>query len=301
MSYTIQWNATFNNISHISKHNLYGPSQYDAFKKYYQTIDPSKVIISATKSLTQIQPTIVQNVDVSWKNLRSYMVNILFNSIAGNHLVSLPVCGDTSQYNDDLQELLCLRWYIISATMPFFRVSSPQPWRNPDGLKTKYAQKIAKGVVDKRKSLIPYYYSILTQNQPVIRPMFYDYYENTITFSMDQQYMIGDKMLVAHPLTSDRTKLSIYLPPRIELWYEFWGGEVFRTNKTNPYINIDIRPTDFLVFVAQGSIVPLVVSILRLYVVQFFYPIKLCFNPSRLQLVFFYLLPFPVNNFFPSK
>lgn len=39
-------------------------------------------------------------------------------------MVGLPVCGDTTTYDKELHETLCLRWYLAAAVMPYFRVSS---------------------------------------------------------------------------------------------------------------------------------------------------------------------------------
>ncbi|XP_056637318.1 lysosomal alpha-glucosidase-like [Diorhabda sublineata] len=260
MSYTLQWNATTNNTLHIKKHNNYGASQYEAFKSYYESKDPEKIIISATKSMDQYETTIIQNVEISWTNLRKYLLNLMFASITGNQLISLPVCGDTASFDQILQEKLCLRWYLVAVTMPLFRISSPFPYRGPADLATMYAQQSAADAVKLRNMLLPYFFSIIKKNEPLIRPMFYEFHENNDTFSMEEQYMVGDKILVAHPLTADKTKLSTFLPPKIGVWYEYWGGSVFETNYTNSYVSLTVRETDFLLFIAQGTIIPLKVD-----------------------------------------
>ncbi|CAG9861440.1 unnamed protein product [Phyllotreta striolata] len=254
MSHTIQWNATIKNVQHIIKHTSYGCSQYEAFRKY----NDSKLILSAAKSSSEVYPTILQNVDASWEHLKTYLSAVLFNSVNGNHIVSLPVCGDTAKFNETIQSSLCLRWYIISATMPFLRATSPQPWRNPADLSTKFDQQIVQNMLDKRRLLQPYFYAILSKNQPMVRPMFYDYYQDTKTFAMVSQYMIGEKLLVAHPLTANRARLSVYLPPKVRVWYEFRDGEMFISDDKSNETSVDIIETDFVMFVAQGSVVALV-------------------------------------------
>ncbi|XP_023013554.2 lysosomal alpha-glucosidase [Leptinotarsa decemlineata] len=256
MSYTIPWNATSGDVLHIEKHNSYGPSQLKAFENYYNNTNIQ--FLSATRTYGQTEPNFIQNIETTWDNLNKYLDNILFDSISGNHFVSLPVCGDTSMFNSTIQETLCIRWYLVAATMPMFRITSLQPWREPASLADKYAEKATKEALRIRKMFLPYYYTILSRNEPLIRPMFYDYYENTTTFSMKNQYMIGENILVSRPMTSDLQRLRIYLPSRVSVWYELFGGSMYTTNQTDSWIAINLRETDFVAFVAQGTVVPLV-------------------------------------------
>ncbi|CAG9831316.1 unnamed protein product [Diabrotica balteata] len=258
MSYTIQWNTTANNILHIQKHNSYGGSQYKSLKNYFQSKAKDIFIISATKSISQVEPMIIENVDTSWANLRKYLEGVLFDSIIGNHLVSIPVCGDTNVFDTSIQMKLCLRWYLIAATMPMFRISAPKPWRNPGDLSAKYDQQTAQSALDTRNMLLAYYNGLISSNEPVLRPMFYDFYENTTTFSLYEQYMVGKNMLVVHPLTADRTKMNVYLPPVIDVWYEFWGGAIYKPTKTHPWISISVTESDFVAFIPKGSVIPLI-------------------------------------------
>lgn len=211
--------------------------------------------MSTTKSLDQSDPLLIRNVNASWDELRNKLQNVLFESVTGNHLVTLPVCGDTENF-DPLLETLCLRWYLIAATMPMQRISSASPWRDPTSLNTTFAQKEALKAIDLRKQLLPYYYSILSKNEPVIRPMFYDFYYDEATFSIDTQYMIGDSLLVAHPFTPNRRMLHVYLPSRVGVWYEMWGGHLYNST-ADPRTNLTVLETDFVAFLAQGTIIPL--------------------------------------------
>lgn len=263
MSYTLPWNSTTSDGSalHIKNHNAYGAAQISTFRNYFQSV---AFVTSATANLAQTEPSIVQNINASWTNLQSQIDNVLFKSIFGDRLVSMPVCGDTTFFRGSLQETLCLRWYMVAATMPMFRISSDDPRRDPNNLNTIFAQDTASAAISLRNKLLPYYYTILSKDEPVVRPMFYDYYDNETTFSMRNQYMIGENLLVAHPFSAGRNILQVYLPSRIGIWYEFWGGRMYNTT-AEAWINFDIVETDFVGFVAQGSILPMKVFILKFY------------------------------------
>ncbi|XP_018572083.1 lysosomal alpha-glucosidase-like [Anoplophora glabripennis] len=254
MSNTLPWNTTSNGSTlHINNHNAYGTSQMLSFQNYFKNIS---IIMSASLTFEQTVPSMIQNVNASWTDLQLQTDNMLFMSIFGNHLVNLPVCGDTTFFRSSLQETLCLRWYLIAATMPMFKISSLEPWRDPSNLNSVFAQNTASSTIELRNRLLPYYYTILNRNEPVIRPMFYDYYENETTFSLNNQYMIGESILVAHPFSTGRNRLQVYLPSRIEIWYELWGGRMYNSTK-NAWTDFDIVETDFIAFISQGNILPI--------------------------------------------
>lgn len=255
MSNTLPWNTTASDGStlHITLHNSYGTSQKSSLKSYFNNIS---IVMSASMTFDQTEPPMIQNVNASWTDLQMQLDNVLFKSIFGNHLVSLPVCGDTTFFRPSLQETLCLRWYLIAATMPMFKISSLDPRRDPSNLNSVFAQNTASSAIELRNSLLPYYYTILSKNEPVIRPMFYDYYENETTFSLTNQYMIGENILVAHPFSAGRNRLQVYLPSRVGIWYEIWGGQMYNSSGDS-WIDFDIVETDFIAFVAQGNILPM--------------------------------------------
>ncbi|CAG9814818.1 unnamed protein product [Phaedon cochleariae] len=291
MSYTIPWNATVNNISHILKHNSYGRSQTLAYNDYYNKSDPQTMILSSAKMFGQTQSvTTIQNVDASWDNLGQFIENILFSSITGNHLVSVPVCGDTTAFDAATQEKLCIRWYLVASTMPFLRISSPSPFRDPASLDSNFATSTIEAAMDRRMALLRHYYTILyrrryvkkiesriknqktlertpprlftqisdvIRNEPLVRPMFYDYYEDTATFPLTDQYMIGDSILVAHALTPNKKVMRVYLPPTVGVWFEMWSGKAHSTNATDSWTDVSVVETDMVMFVKQGAIIPL--------------------------------------------
>ncbi|CAH1993980.1 unnamed protein product [Acanthoscelides obtectus] len=253
LSNTIHWNATQRSTHHIVTHNAYGSSQIEAFVKHY----PDKPVLSASKANDQLTiPSVLENVETSWENLQKEIDKALFNSITGNHLISLPVCGDSTTFDKVKQETLCLRWYLVSATMPLQRISSGDPQREPQDLRTVFGQNVAKKALKLHKMFKAYVAPFLTQAEPALRPMFYDFHGNEKTLLMREQYMLGDKLLVAHPMTLKREVLQVYLPESIGVWYEFWDGGVY-TSRNKPFVSVPVTETDLVAFVAQGSIIPL--------------------------------------------
>lgn len=259
MSLTLPWNSTSSSsILHMEIHNVYGMSHLNAIKSFLSSKYPDIFLMSASKSQYQTEPILIQDVDSTWDELTNQLQNSLFESVTGEHMISTPICGDTEKY-DPLNEILCIRWYLIAVTMPMFRISSGFPWRDPEYLNTTYSKNQALKAIDLRNQLLRYYYTLLKQNEPVIRPMFYDFYKEKVTLDLEQQYMIGESILVAHPFTSGRKLLHVYLPSSIGIWYEMWGGRIYNST-VDPWINITIVENDFVAFLPQGSILPQMVS-----------------------------------------
>lgn len=259
MSLTLPWNTKTGDTLHLINHNDYGTSQAEHLSNSSDT--DGVYLMSASYNSNIRSPSIIENIDISWSNLKQMIRTVLYNSLYGNPLVSVPVCGSTDTYNQQQHESLCMRWYLMAATMPIFRISSDLPRRDPNALFTAFAVNAVKDAIVKRDMLLPYYYTILSRNEPLLRPMFYNFHEDANTFDLDGQYMIGDRILVAQPLVPDKSKLNIYLPPAISVWYELWGGFRYQSNNSSSLITLDIVETDWISFIAAGSVLPLMAAV----------------------------------------
>ncbi|KAF5285438.1 hypothetical protein FQA39_LY16692 [Lamprigera yunnana] len=252
LSKTIPWNLSSYGVApqpHIASHNFYGTSQVHAFKNFMQY----KFLMTSSFQSGMSETVSIQNVDISWSNLKKTIITTLYNSMFGNSLVSVPICGSTKNYNAVADEELCIRWYITAATLPIFRVSSDLPRRDPFSLNSGFAQNASKNVTKYRYMLLPYYYTILSSGNPLVRPMFYNFHKDNLTWMLDEQYMVGDGLLVVQPTLPALTQLKVYLPVDVNVWYEFWGGNIYKSG----WLNFNIVKTDWIMFIAEGHIIPI--------------------------------------------
>ena len=77
-----------------------------------------------------------------------------------------------------------------------------------------------------RQRLLPYLYTLFEEchrtGAPVLRPLFWAYPEDTATYSMDDEFLCGDALLVA-PVTRPGVEYRhVYLPAGN--WFHFWTG-----------------------------------------------------------------------------
>lgn len=138
------------------------------------------------------------------------------------------------------------------------------PWKQYDydkNLKGEFLEdyrQVEKACIDIfewRMRLIPYLYSsFYTYHKdgiPPFRALVMDYPTDSTTYDMDDEYMMGDSMLVA-PVIAGQKSRKVYLPEGI--WYCFWTNRKYDGGKT---YEIEADDAGIPVFVMDNAIIPL--------------------------------------------
>lgn len=138
---------------------------------------------------------------------------------------------------------LLIRWFQWGAFCPVMRMHG---WRKPydtaaegdfgsggDNEVWSYgleAGEILERFIHIRTALKPY---VLEQMQyashsgnPVMRPLFHDFEDDTRCFDIDDQFLFGSELLVAPVLTAGARSRQVYLPAGCD-WVNVWSGSVF--------------------------------------------------------------------------
>ena len=101
------------------------------------------------------------------------------------------------------------------------------PWKTFD------CEKEVRSLLQTRKALIPIIKDAFTKyhktGKPPVRALVMDYTGDTNTYGIDDEYLLGDKLLVA-PLTAGEDSRMVYIPEG--QWCDFWTG----TTVENGYI-----------------------------------------------------------------
>jgi hypothetical protein len=154
------------------------------------------------------------------------------------------------------------RWVQYGAFSPILRLhSTKNPFhdRRPWGYDADVF-KVTRDAMQLRHALIPYLYSMAwrfhTQSVPPILPMYYDFPEEKAAYACPDQYMYGDKLLVAPYIApkEEQTQLSrkaVWLPKGG--WYGFYDGVYYPEGWYAYYGKLNEIP----VFARAGAIVPL--------------------------------------------
>ncbi len=59
---------------------------------------------------------------------------------------------------------------------------------------------------------------------PIIRPTFYDFEHDETTFEENDDFMLGDSLLVASVVEKGKKEREVYLPNNPGGWYDFHVG-----------------------------------------------------------------------------
>ncbi len=165
--------------------------------------------------------------------------------------------------SDDFRELI-VRWFQYGVFSPVMRLHGS---RNRHGEKHDVKEpsgdpnelwsfgdknfKILKELVFLRERLRPYiehHMKIASQKgYPVMRPMFFDFPDDEMCYTLGEQYMFGDDILFAPIVNRSQTKKQVYLPAGkwilTKNMQEYGGG----------YYEIEARIDEFIAFVKKGS------------------------------------------------
>ena len=199
----------------------------------------------------------------TWESLRFLPY---FNSTSSNVLYgywSHDIGGhQVRRYGMGVEPELYTRAMQMGQYLPIIRSHSAkdptlnkEPWAFD-----QVTQRRLTAVIDGRYALVPYIYTMARQDYEtgisLCRPMYYDYPEAKEAYEVKEQYMFGDKILIA-PVTDPVNKESglasvkAWLPEG--LWLEYETGTMLQGGQTvERLFSMDEYP----VYVKAGSILP---------------------------------------------
>jgi myogenesis-regulating glycosidase len=121
-----------------------------------------------------------------------------------------------------VDEELFVRWTQASALLPIMQFSYA-PWR----LTEKMAA-ICRTYVKLHEDLSGYIYRLAqdatSDGTPIVRPLFFNYPKDRAAYRVRDQFLLGDRFLVAPVLTRGARHRSVYLPEGA--WKDYWSGAV---------------------------------------------------------------------------
>jgi myogenesis-regulating glycosidase len=136
-----------------------------------------------------------------------------------------------------IDEQLFVRWTEASALFPIMQFSYA-PWKlsahNRD-ICRKYVE------LHFRFSHITCELAMecLKSGLPIVRPLFLEFPEDENVYEIDDQFLLGDRYLVAPVLTADAVSRDVYLPKGI--WRDFWTGKDYEGGKLYRNYPADIQ------------------------------------------------------------
>lgn len=192
------------------------------------------------------------DVSRSWGGLQAQLPLLLTMGMNGLGYIHSDAGGFAQGVKDDE---LYTRWLQFAVFTPILRPhgsvipSEPVFW-------SEKTQDIVRTSMNLRYAMLPYNYTLAYQNAttgvPLMRPLFYQYPDDTAASRIENQYMWGENLLVAPVIQKGQTSRSIYLPEG--KWFDFYSGIEYQGNENIKFpLNIENIP----VFAKAGSFIPM--------------------------------------------
>jgi alpha-D-xyloside xylohydrolase len=110
-------------------------------------------------------------------------------------------------------------------------------------------------LIELRMRLAPYLYAAFVryreQGLPPFRALVLDYPDDSGTWTVDDQFLMGESLLIA-PVTAEQSQRTVYLPEGG--WFDFWTGNMYSGKKQ---YTLSVPLDQIPVFVKSGALLPL--------------------------------------------
>lgn len=249
-------------MDHREFHNLYGFRETEATAEAFNRFKPGERPFILTRDMyagSQRWAALWTGDNVSnWDHLKMSIPMNLNVGLSGVPMVGNDIGGFASRPGPELMA----RWLEVGSLLPFARIhydsdaKSPvkqgqEPWAyGPE------VEDIGRRYIRLRYALLPYLQNAFRQaadtGAPVWQPLLYQFQDDPRTYDIDDEYMVGDRLLVAPVVEQGQTARPVYLPKGTR-WVDYWTGESHQGGRW-----ID-RPADLgtmPIYVRAESIIP---------------------------------------------
>jgi len=216
---------------HKDVHNLYGSLMAQAATEGLKRLRPEKRPFVITRAgFAGLQRHALQwTGDNSswWEHLWMSMPQLQNLGLSG-----VSFCGvDVGGFFGDCDGELLARWTEFGVFQPLNRNHSckgtvaQEPWAFGEPYES-----VCRDMLKLRMRLLPYLYTAFEEatrtGAPILRPLLFDFPEDPVTYTADDQFLFGDALLVA-PITRPGIEhRHVYLPEGT--WVQWWTRELLR-------------------------------------------------------------------------
>ncbi|MEM6397294.1 MAG: TIM-barrel domain-containing protein [Bacteroidota bacterium] len=262
---------------HDAMHNVYGMQMSRATYNGLKRLKPKKrpfLLCRATFSGGQRYAALWTGDNVaSWEHLVIANRQCLRLSISGFSFVGTDIGG----FVDDPTGELMVRWLQLGIFHPLMRVHSMG--NNADGAAEAEADAVkqaellnrqnqepwvygepytsqTRAAIELRYKLLPYLYTAFRDHietgVPLLRNLFFADQKDPLCRRFDDQFLVGQSMLVCPVLKQGQKTMQIYLP-KGHHWYDYWTGKKYAGGKK---YRIKLQADRIPIYMVGGSALP---------------------------------------------
>lgn len=231
-------------------------ASYEAQLEHNPQLRPYLISRSGSVGMHRYVQTWTGDNRTSWKTLKFNIKMGIGLSLSGIYNFGHDVGGFSGPAPEPE---LFVRWIQNGIVHPRFTIHSwnddttvNEPWMYPEVLDS------IRELIKFRTKIIPYIYSELRETSnsyhPIIRPTFYDFEHDETTFEENDDFMLGESLLVASVVEKGKKEREVYLPNNPGGWYDFHLGTWYEGGK-----KVEIpAPLHYTPLLAKaGAIIPI--------------------------------------------
>ncbi len=218
------------NSTHAKNRNVFAllmaRATYEGLERLRPDRRPYVITRAAYAGVQRYSTMWTGDTNSTWESLALNIPMFTTLGLSGEPFVGSDVGGFIGRGNGEL----LTRSYQISFLAPFCRNHKQidgydqEPWRFG-----KYYEDIIRKYLKLRYQLLPFLYTTLEEAHrtgvPLFRPLLLNYQDDLSTYNLDDQFMVGNDLLVAPVLKPDVTRRLVYLPQGI--WYDYWTNKKY--------------------------------------------------------------------------
>lgn len=244
-------------------HNIYGHNWaklvYEGYRKDFPEQRPF-ILMRSGYSGSQRYGMIPWSGDVgrSWGGLQSQPEIALQMGMQGVGYMHSDLGGFAG---DNVDEELYVRWLQYGVFQPIFRPHAQESVPSEAVFKSAEVKALAKQAIELRYEMLPYNYTLAFENSrkgtPLMRPLFFEEPDNSKTYTISDEYLWGDNILVAPVVKQGAAEREVYFP-KGNNWTDmntkkkYAGGSTHTVTLTNKNIPHFARGGSFITEAAEN-------------------------------------------------
>lgn len=231
-------------------------ASYEAQKEYNPKIRPYLISRSGSPGMQRYVQTWSGDNYTEWKTLKYNIKMGLGLSLSGIYNIGHDVGGFAGPTPEP--ELL-VRWVQNGIFHPRFTIHS---WNEDKSVNVPWMYEETTGyirdLIKFRHRITPYLYTALYEAhkkyKPILRPTFYEFEKDKNTFKENDDFLLGEAMLVASVVEKGQREREVYLPKYEGGWYDFHTGKWYEGGQT---ITVPAPLEYNPLLIKGGSIIPI--------------------------------------------
>jgi len=240
-------------------HNRYPTLYVRAVRRAAQAVRPGDTVFFARAGAIGSQSAttgrFTGDQQRSWdpgRGLPSVLGAMINGSLSGWPYWGPDIAGFTTAPDEVTDEReLWLRWLQLGALSPVMRDMLGSQRHAVDALSDRVTVTAFRAYARLHTALAPYLHRAARvahrTGLPIVRPLFLEHPDDETTYDLDDQYLLGRRILVAPVLRSGARRRTLYLPDGT--WRNYWTG---RRHEGGRWITVAAPVTEIPLFVAPS-------------------------------------------------